>query len=104
MELWICLAGLKPTRKCKRFGNGKGAYVHIAAWADSRGAFEERVRRAAEELDCSLVDFDDVQPFEERIDSLDYSEELSEMRVTAMDNPNDAVFGKFHIWLQDEAN
>src|SRR5438128_10973505 len=55
MELWIGLAGLKANPNCtnfKRFGKGKGAYVHIATWADSRDAFEQRVKKAVEELDC----------------------------------------------------
>jgi hypothetical protein len=107
MELWIGLAGLKANPDCKnfkRFGEGKGAYVHIAAWADSREVFEERVRKAAEELDCILYDLDDVSTLDSRMNAPDYPEEFLDMRKTAINRPDDTVFGAFHIWQQEDAN
>jgi len=61
MRLWIGLAELKPNPKCKgfrRFDGGKGAYVHIAAWAESREALESRVQREEKEIDCILCEID----------------------------------------------
>lgn len=107
MELWIGLAGLKARPKCKnfrRFGKGKGAYVHIAAWAESRPAFEERLKRAVEELDCVLVDLDEVEPLESKIASCDSPEQFIDIQKTATDHPNDAVFGDFYIWHRDDSN
>jgi len=33
-----------------------------------------------------------------------YPEELITMRATSTRQPNDTVFGAFHIWHQDEVN
>ena len=46
-DIWYGLACLKANpevRNFRRFGKGKGAYVNIVAWADSRAAFEEKVK------------------------------------------------------------
>jgi len=107
MELWIGLLGLKakPTAKgFRRFGKGKGAYVHVAAWAESYAQFEERVRRAADEIDCVLYDLDDVGLLVERLARPDCPDEFADMNETARKNKKDAVFGHFYIWEQDEAN
>ena len=105
MELWIGLAGLKANPNCtnfKRFGKGKGAYVHIAAWADSRDAFEQRVKKAVEELDCILYELDDVSTLESKMKTADYPEEFLDMRRAAMNHLEDAVFGNSHIWQQED--
>jgi hypothetical protein len=107
MELWVGLAGLKANPKSKsfrRFGKGKGAYVHVAAWAETPAAFEERVRRAADELDCILVDLDDVELLETEMDRDEVPEQFTDMLRMAKERPGDAVFGDFHIWHEDEAN
>jgi hypothetical protein len=103
MELWIGLAGLKANPKCAnfhRFGKGKGAYVHIAAWAESREAFELRVRRAAEEIDTVLVELADVDLLEARIASGDCPEQFRDISDMAAI----AVFGDFSIWHSDDSN
>lgn len=107
MQLWVGLAGVKPNPQCKefrRFGEGKGAYIHSAAWAESQAAFGERIKRAVEELDCILCEWDDVSLLEARLEGDDYPEEFLDMRTTAVDNPDDTVFGTFHIWLQNDDN
>jgi hypothetical protein len=107
MKLWVGLAGVKGNPKCKsfrRFGKGKGAHVHIAAWAKTRGAFKERVQRAVDELDCILVEFDDVSSLDARIESGDCPDQFLDMRRVATENPANAIFGDFHIWSQDDAN
>lgn len=107
MSLWICLAGVKPNPKCKgfrRFGKGKGAYVHIAAWAESRAAFEQRIIQEVDEIDCVLHDFDDVDLLDNRMRQSDYPDEFIDILKTATSRPEAAVFGEFHIWLKDDAN
>ena len=52
MELWTGLVCLVPDPACKnfkRFGDGKGAYVNVVAWAESAKHFERRVRATAKE-------------------------------------------------------
>ena len=59
MDLWTGLACLKANPKVKtfrRFGKGKGAFVNVVACVESQEAFQERVKRHVEELDCILVE------------------------------------------------
>jgi len=107
VELYVGLACLKGNPNCqdfRRFGDGRGAYVHVVAWADSREAYSRRVQTTAEELDCILVELDGVELLETRMDSGDFPEEFFVMRDTAARQPKDVIFGTFHIWHSDEAN
>jgi hypothetical protein len=108
MELWTGLACLVADPKCeefRRFGDdGKGAYVNIVAWADSEESFVERVRQAAIELDCILLEIDSTQLLDSRMEEPDYPDELITMRATAQRQPNDTIFGCFHIWAQSDVN
>jgi len=52
MDLWTGLACLVPDPACKnfrRFGDGKGAYVNVVAWAESAKHSERRVTASAKE-------------------------------------------------------
>lgn len=109
MELWTGLACLVADPSCKefrRFGDdGKGAYVNVVAWADSAQHFAERVRQiSASQLDCILQELNGVQFLEERLAEPDYPEELLTMRATAHRQPEDIIFGTFHIWIQSDIN
>jgi len=106
-DVWFGLACLKANPKAKnfrRFGKGKGAYVNVVACVESRKAFEERVKRHVEGLDCILVGFEKVQLLETRMRDEDYPEELTTMRQTATRQPEDTIFGTFHIWHREDAN
>ena len=106
-DIWVGLACLKPNpevRNFRRFGEGKGAYVNIVAWAQSKDAFEEKVKRQVGELDCILVELDDVGLLESRMNTQNFPEEFVDMRQTANRQPEDTVFGTFHIWHQEDAN
>jgi hypothetical protein len=46
MELWtglVCVVLDPACKNFKRFGDGKGAYVNVVAWAKSAKHFEQRV-------------------------------------------------------------
>jgi hypothetical protein len=47
---------------------------------------------------------DDVGLLEERMKTEEFPNEFINRRATAHREPEDTVFGTFHIWLQDEAN
>jgi len=107
MNIWTGLACLKanPTVKgFRRFGNGKGANVNVVACVQSKAAFEERVKRHAEGMDCILVELEHVQLVEARMSEEDYPEELITMRETAARQTADTVFGTFHTWHQEDSN
>jgi hypothetical protein len=104
MEVWTGIACLVANPKCKgfrRFGDdGKGAYVNVAASVDSEAEFIERVQRIVPTLDCILLELDGVKPLNERVEEDDYPEELIDMRSTAQRQPEDLVFGTFHVWIE----
>jgi len=108
MELWTGIACLVADPNCKefrRFGDeGKGAYVNVVAWAACGQEFEERVNQTAPELDCILVELDDVQLLDARLEQSDYPEELITMRTTAQRQPKDIIFGTFHTWTRSDLN
>lgn len=108
MEIWTGLACLVADPKCegfRRFGDdGKGAYVNVVASANSESEFIERVERIVPTLDCILLELDQVQLIDERIEEPDSPEELITMRSTAQRQPADLVFGAFHIWTESDIN
>jgi hypothetical protein len=105
MDLWTGLACLRANPAVKgfrRFGKGKGAFVNVVACVESQGAFEERVKRHAEGMDCILVELEQAQLLEVRMSGENYPEELITMRETAARQTADTVFGAFHIWHQED--
>jgi hypothetical protein len=108
MNIWTGIACLVADPNCKefrRFGDdGKGAYVNIVAWADSEQQFADRVKAMAAELDCILLEVEGIKLLDERMEEPDCPEELLTMRTTAQRQPQDVVFGTFHIWTQSSAN
>lgn len=108
MDLWAGLACLVADPNCKdfkRFGDdGQGAYVNIVAWAPSEEEFGTRVKKAAADLDCILLELEHIQLLDQRMEEPNYPEELIEMRATAHRQPDDIIFGTFHVWVQDDIN
>jgi hypothetical protein len=108
MELWTGLACLVADPACKnfkRFGDGKGAYVNVVAWADSAKHFENRVTAiAGEQLDCIVREMDQVGLLETALQREDCPDEFFTMRATADRQPNDVLFGIFHVWFQEDVN
>ena len=101
----MCLVANPACKNFKRFGDGKGAYVNIVAWAESAKHFEDRVTAiAGEQLDCIVVEIGRVELLETTLQSEDCPEEFFTMRETANRQPNDVLFGTFHVWVQDDVN
>lgn len=106
MELWVGLAELKANPNCKnfrRFGKGKGAFVWVAAWAESQAVFEANVKVMSEGLDCIVCGLEEVGLLDTKMEASSYPEEFINMRATATRQPQDTVFGPFHTWRQDDA-
>src|ERR1051326_2335759 len=106
MELWTGVACLVVDPNCKnfrRFGDdGKGAYVNVVAWASCEEEFKQRVEKIIPELDCIMLEIENVQLLSERMEQPDYPEDLIDMRSTAERQPADIVFGTFHTWSQSD--
>jgi hypothetical protein len=95
---------IRNAKGFRRFDGGKGAYVYIAAWAESREALENRVQREAEEIDGILGEIDDAALLEKRLEAADDPEEFIDMSTTATNQPEAAAFGTFHIGMNDDSN
>jgi hypothetical protein len=108
MELWtglVCVVADPTCKHFKRFGNGKGAYVNVVAWAESAKHFEERVTEIAkEQLDCIVRELEQVELLEVALLRKGCPDEFFTMRATAQRQPDDVVFGTFHVWAQDDVN
>jgi len=107
MALWtglVCLVADPACKVFRRFGKGKGAYVNVVAWAQSAKHFEQRVATMSRELDCIVREMEHVELLEAALQRDGWAEELFTMRATAERQPNDVVFGTFHIWTQSDLN
>lgn len=106
MELWtglVCLVADPACEDFKRFGDGKGAYVNVVAWAESAEHFEERVTAIArEQLDCIVREMKKVELLEAALEREGCPDEFFTMRTTAQRQLDDVVFGTFHVWEQDD--
>jgi hypothetical protein len=105
MELWtglVCLVADPACKDFKLFGDGRGAYVNVVAWAESAKHFEQRVTAIArEQLDCVVQEVENVELLE-AVENL--PDELLTMRTTAEKDPNNVVFGTFHTWTQNDVD
>jgi len=108
MELWtglVCLVADPACKDFRRFGDGKGAYVNVVAWAESAVQFERRVTAIArEQLDCIVRETEQVELLEAALEREGCPDEFFTMRTTAERQPHDVVFGTFHVWEQDDLN
>ena len=108
MELWtglVCLVADPAWKNFKRFGDGKGAYVNVVAWAESAKHFEDRVASIANrDLDCIALEIEKVELLETVLERENCPDEFFTMRATARRQPDDVLFGGFHIWVQDDVN
>ena len=108
MELWtglVCLVADPACKDFRRFGDGKGAYVNVVAWANSAKHFERRVTTIAhDQLDCIVREMEHVELLEAAVRREHCPDELFTLRTTAERQPNDVVFGTFHIWIQNDLN
>ncbi len=100
-EIWIGLAEVVALPGCKRLGSGKGAFVKVALWADSDADFYSKAKRAISELDLHLLELEEREPVAERLSRA--GDEMTQMAETARKNPEDVVFGTFHIWQKTDA-
>lgn len=102
-EIWIGMAEVVALPGCKRLGSGKGAFVKVMLWADSDSAFYSKADRAAAELDLLLLELEDREPLAKRLSRIPPGDETEQMAETVRRNPEDIVFGVFHIWQNTDS-
>ena len=59
---------------------------------------------ADQQLDCIVREVEKVELLNDALDRENCPEEFFTMRATAKRQPNDVVFGAFHVWTQDDVN
>jgi len=107
MEIWTGLVCLVPGPACKnfrRFGDGRGAYVNVVAWAESAKHFEQRVTTSAKQLDCIIREIEKIELLEAALQRDECPDEFFTMRATVERQPKDVGFGTFHIWEQGDVS
>ena len=105
MKLWAGLVELRADPKCKtfrRFGDDRGAFAWVVAWAESQTDFEQKAKMMSETLDCVVYGIENIGLLEDKMKSDDYPDEFVEMRQTAYRQPSDTIFGPFYTWAQDD--
>ena len=107
MELYAGLACLKANPNCKdfrRFGNRNRPLCACFRLGQLREAYSKRVQTITEELDCILVDLEEVELLEIKMDSGDFPEEFFEMRNTAVRQPKMLFLEPSTSGMRDEVN
>ena len=59
---------------------------------------------AAEQLDCIVREIEQIELLEAALHREECPDEFFTMRATAERQPDDVLFGTFHIWDQDDVN
>ncbi len=79
--------------------------MHVVAWAESAEHFERRVTDIAkEQLDCIIREMEKVELLQSALEREECPEEFFTMKATAERQPNDVLFGTFHVWAQTDVN
>lgn len=68
-QVLIGLVGVGPLPGSKLLGQAQGAYVNALAWATTVDDFKIQVDEALSELGLFVIEFEDVESFEERAGS-----------------------------------
>jgi hypothetical protein len=101
-DLWIALAHVKPkARKSILPKKAKGSFVNVLGIAKDVDELERRIRQAVEADGLELVELEDVEKFDERIENYDVSTELWNL-ADSMRNSGDLRFGTFHNYLAED--
>lgn len=89
----------KPGNKC--FGDAEGAYVNVITFATSAESFRRRVKRALDEIDITLTELEDVEPFPRKFSNMHADEELLQIAETAT-RMDSVAFGTFYTYFGDD--
>ena len=101
LELWIGLVELRPFDK-KAYG-AAGSFTSIITWASNVVQFRQKAETIASTLGLFVVDVEYAEPYLERLQAHEVSEDVEGMASRAKGNPNAIVYGTFHRYRQDEA-
>ena len=99
-QLWIGLVGADQRPGVSFLGDAKGGYMNVVASAANAGEFEQKVKRALDELGLELIDMDDAEPLAKRLSRETATEEVSNMANTVR-KLDSVAFGTFYRYEND---
>lgn len=101
-DLWTALVHVKPKSRNHALSKGaKGAYSNAIGRARNAREFEERVRKAAQELGLEVIQFEDLETLDERIKHADVSKSLWDLAESIQDTEQ-VYFDAFYNYSADD--
>ena len=97
MTVWIGLVGVGCLPGGDPLHGRQGAYVNTLAWASSAADFKAKVRAGLADRGLFPFEFEDVEPFELRIQSHSPDEELCDL-ANEVRTVGGTRFGKFYSY------
>jgi hypothetical protein len=102
MKVWIGLVGVGCLPGCDALQGRAGAYVNSLAWASSAADFESAVRRDLEALGLFPFEFEDIEPFDSRVQTASPEKELYDL-AEEVRRLKETRFGTFHSYNETDA-
>jgi hypothetical protein len=102
MKVWIGLVGVGCLPGCDPFQGKAGAYVNALAWVSSAADFEAAVRRDLEVLGLFPFEFEDIEPFDSRVQTASPEQELRDLAEDVR-RLKETRFGTFHSYKDTDA-
>ena len=95
--LWKALVGASQRPGISFLGDAIGGYVNVVASATDLPDFEQKVKRALDELGLELIEIDEVQALPMILSSARVSEEVLNMAKTVR-RQGSVAFGTFYVF------
>jgi altronate dehydratase len=97
LEVWIGLAKVNAKNK-NVFKNANNAYVNVIGLANNKNNFRERVKEELLQLNLSLTRLEDVEIFNNRVQSYRVDKVLYKLADELLKNGKWVKFSKFHTY------
>jgi hypothetical protein len=99
-EIRVGLTDLSKAEGCELNFNGAGAFVWRATQANSEGEFLQKLQKALDYYELTLIEISKIRQFDESDEVVD---ELFEMIERVREHENWVLFGTFHSYPHREA-
>ncbi len=101
-NLWIAMVHVKPKPQSSALSKGaKGAYANAIGMAKNVHEFEKQAREALRDMGLELVEFEDAQTFDERVEAHEVSNELWKL-AESVENSDQVYFDAFYNYFTDD--
>jgi hypothetical protein len=102
-EIWIGLVEVRPLEGCEILDDAKGAFINVVMWATSNEDYRSKSELTVAEMRLFVADITSPEPvITRRKREGDFDEEIEDMIARSEDNPDEIVFGTFHLYNKDD--